>query len=329
MPQHIRHSRAHQPSFPRRREPTPAPDSDPGARTLRADRAPTHPSFPRPPPVIPPQAGTHACPGLRSGGSDSQGRPCPNTSVIPTPLPPSFPRRREPTPVPDSDPGARTLRADRAPTQPSFPRPPTVIPAQAGTHGPGRPVYCPQHDPLRLHPSQRHKRHPLHRRHLRPCPTHLATQERLRQPLRPPLRHRPPSVVRNPRIHEQRHLPRESPQEMAQSLENQADRRKQHIMVRPLQQADVAHTTHRHSRAHQPSFPRRREPTPAPDSDPGARTLRADHAPTHPSFPHPSPRHSRAGRPLHNRWAEACKSPFPLRGKVRMGVKGLLPATVH
>ena len=81
-----------------------------------------------------PQAGTHACPGLRSGGPDSQGRPCPNTSVIPTPLPPSFPRTRESTPAPDSDPGARTPKADHAPTHPSSPRPPTVIPAKAGTH---------------------------------------------------------------------------------------------------------------------------------------------------------------------------------------------------
>ncbi len=149
VPQHNRHSRAHQPSFPRRREPTPVPDSDPGARTLRADRAPTQPSFPRPPTVIPAQAGTHACPGLRSGGPDSRGRPCPNTSVIPTPLPPSFPRRREPTPAPDSDPGARTLRADRAPTHPSFPRPPTVIPTPHPPSFPRRrePTPAPDSDP--------------------------------------------------------------------------------------------------------------------------------------------------------------------------------------
>ena len=175
MPQHIRHSRAHPPSFP------------------------------RPPTVIPAKAGTHACPGPRSGGPDSQGRPCPNTSVIPASTnrhsrahQPSFPRRREPTPAPDSDPGARTLRADRAPTHPSFPHP------------------FPRHSRARGNP-------------------------RL-----------PRTPIRGPG------LPRQT--------------MPQHI---------------RHPRAHQPSFPRRREPTPAPDSGPGARTLKADHAPTHPSFPRP------------------------------------------
>ena len=244
------------------------------------------------------------------------GQTSPKNSLNPPPnrhsraQPPSFPRRQQPTAHTPSQP---PTPLSPAPTQPSFPRPPTVIPVQAGTHGPhsipthhplnaaptpthrpsraggnprpGRLVYCRQCDPLRIHPSQRHKRHPLHRRHLGPRPTCLATQECLRQRLRPPVRRRPLSVVRSAPIHRQRHLPRESPQEMAQSLENQANRRGQPILVRPLRKTRLTPPPNRHSRAPPPSFPRRREPT---AHTPSQLTTTQAQRP-------PNPRHSRAG----------------------------------
>ena len=190
MPQHIRHSHTPPPVIPAQAGTHACPGLRSGgpdsqgrpcpntsvipAPTSRHSRAGGNPRLPRtpirgpglsrqtmpqhirhshtPPPVIPAQAGIHACPGLRSGGPDSQGRPCPNTSVILAPTnrhsrtPPSFPRRREPTPAPDSDSGART---PSQPTIPKAPHPPSVIPTPHPPSFPRRrePTPAPDSDP--------------------------------------------------------------------------------------------------------------------------------------------------------------------------------------